>query len=53
MTGSFILNVTYGIDVQSANDPYIRIANESVQAVVNALVPGAFLVDTLPIRALL
>ncbi|CAA7261125.1 unnamed protein product [Cyclocybe aegerita] len=42
------MSVTYGIDVLPKNDPYIETAEKSLRAVLDAAVPGAFLVDSLP-----
>lgn len=39
----------YGIDVQPKNDPFIAAAEETVHALVKAILPGAFLVDVLPV----
>jgi len=44
-----IMKVAYGIDVQESDDPYIMIAEEAVNGAKQAAVPGAFLVDLLPI----
>ena len=41
--------MTYGINVRPYNDPYIKIAEEAVEAVAEFLIPGAFLVDSIPI----
>jgi len=49
MAGSLILNVAYGIDVRSAEDPYLKLVEESLEVLDKAAAPGAFLVDTLPI----
>jgi hypothetical protein len=51
MAGSMILNVTYGIDVKSAEDPYIQIAEKSMEAVGEATNPNSFSLDKLPICA--
>ncbi|KAJ6597635.1 cytochrome P450, partial [Mycena vulgaris] len=48
MPGALIMNVTYGIEVLSSNDPYIKIAEEAMHGVSVAYVPGTFLVDTIP-----
>jgi hypothetical protein len=45
-----ILNVAYGFEVPSANDPYILNAEEVVGAVGLVAIPGSFLVDTFPLR---
>jgi len=49
MAGSLILNITYGIDVQSADDPYIRMVEDAAHDLSAAGNPGSFLVDTFPI----
>jgi hypothetical protein len=41
--------MTYSINVQPYNDPYIEIAEEAVRAAGELLIPGAFLVDIIPI----
>ena len=41
--------MTYGINVQPYNDPYIKIAEEAIEATSDFLIPGAFLVDIIPI----
>jgi hypothetical protein len=41
--------MTYGINVQPYNDPYIKIAEEAVAANAMLLNPGGFLVDLIPI----
>ncbi|KAE9397631.1 cytochrome P450 [Gymnopus androsaceus JB14] len=49
MTGSIILRVAYGIHVQPNNDPDIHAAEKMIHVLNIAGLPGAFLVDTLPI----
>lgn len=49
MAASMILNITYGIDVQDFNDPYVQTVEKAMDALTEAGVPGAFLVDTFPI----
>jgi hypothetical protein len=41
--------MTYSINVRPYNDPYIKIAEEAVGAIAELLIPGAFLVDIIPI----
>ncbi|KAF7373048.1 Cytochrome P450 [Mycena sanguinolenta] len=48
LAGSIIMNITYGIDIQGADDKYIRTAKEAVESISIASVPGAFLVDSIP-----
>ena len=49
LVGSTTLSMTYGINVHPNNDPYIKIAEEANGAVAELLIPGAFLVDIIPI----
>ena len=41
--------MTYCIYIQPYDDPYIKIAEEAVAATIEHLIPGAFLVDAIPI----
>jgi hypothetical protein len=43
------MQICYGIAVLEHNDPYISIAKEAIAGVAEAGVPGAFLVDLLPV----
>ncbi|KAJ7764381.1 cytochrome P450 [Mycena metata] len=43
------MRVTYGIDVQPVNDPYVSLARAAVAPLSIAGVPGKYLVDSLPI----
>ncbi|KAJ6529904.1 cytochrome P450 [Mycena vulgaris] len=48
LTGGIILRITYGIEVQEEDDPFVTLiehANDNFNA---ATVPGAFLVDVFP-----
>ncbi|KAJ3964513.1 cytochrome P450 [Lentinula raphanica] len=49
MTGRFILASGYGIDVDSADDPYIEISETFIKSISHATQRGAFLVDAFPI----
>ncbi|KAJ4485415.1 cytochrome P450 [Lentinula aciculospora] len=49
MTGTIILAVAYGIDVQPKNDPNIAAAEKMIAVLNTAGIPGAFLVDVFPI----
>ena len=49
-TGSLALSVTYGIRVDSAKNPYFSVAEEVVEKLEEAQVPGAFPVEFLPFR---
>ncbi|KAF5388377.1 hypothetical protein D9615_000792 [Tricholomella constricta] len=47
--GRIIIAVTYGINVTSAEDKYITMAEETMELIGKATVPGAYLCDILPI----
>ncbi|CAA7268861.1 unnamed protein product [Cyclocybe aegerita] len=47
--GQTILSISYGIDTQPRNDPYIEIAEKGVYPILEAAVPGAYLVDSFSI----
>ena len=49
LVGSTTLSMTYSINVRPYNDPYIKIAEEAMLAIAELLIPGAFLVDIIPI----
>jgi hypothetical protein len=49
MAGETIMSIAYGLDVQPADDPYIEVAEHGVRSVVAAAIPGAFLVDVIPL----
>ena len=42
------MKISYGIDVQEHDDPYIRLTEESLQGITAATIPGAFWVDFFP-----
>ncbi|KAJ6566447.1 cytochrome P450 [Mycena capillaripes] len=48
MPGKLIMDVTYGIEVLSSSDPYVKIAEEAMHGLSVASVPGNFLVDIIP-----
>ncbi|KAG6895072.1 hypothetical protein C0993_010209, partial [Termitomyces sp. T159_Od127] len=49
MAGETILRTTYGLDIKDKNDPYIELAEKATRSLFTAAVPGAYLVDLLPI----
>ena len=49
LVGSTILSMTYSINVSPYNDPYIKIVEDAVEAIGEVMIPGAFLVDIIPI----
>ncbi|KAF8643331.1 hypothetical protein AX16_009060 [Volvariella volvacea WC 439] len=46
--GRIIMSVTYGLPVQTPDDIYITEAEDTMEMIGKATVPGAFLVDLLP-----
>jgi len=44
------MSVTYGIDIESADNPFLRVNLEATHGITTAMVPGKFLVDAIPIR---
>jgi hypothetical protein len=49
MAGETIISVAYGLAVQPKDDPYIETSVKAVRPLHIAVVPGAFLVDAIPI----
>lgn len=49
MAGTQILGIAYGLDIREAQDPYIADAKLAVEAFSAGTVPGAYLVDTIPL----
>jgi hypothetical protein len=49
MVGETIVSVAYGLDVLPKDDPYIETAQRAVRPLLIAVVPGAFLVDAIPV----
>ena len=49
LVGSTTLSMIYSINVRPYNDPYIKIVEEAVRSAAELLIPGAFLVDIIPI----
>jgi len=49
LAGSLTLSIAYGLNVESENDKFYAAAEEAMEAVAIALVPGSFLVDAFPI----
>jgi len=45
------MEMTYGMDIKSHEDKFLQAAERLVELVGETLEPGAFLVDTFPIRS--
>ena len=50
VTGSLALSITYGIRVDSPKNPYFSAAEDVLDHLEEAQVPGAFPVEFLPFR---
>ena len=48
---SLVMEMTYGMEITSKDDRILRAAVEALDLTNRVMVPGAFLVDTVPIRA--
>ena len=44
------MSITYGIDIESVDNPFLGATLEATRGLGTALVPGKFLVDTIPTR---
>jgi hypothetical protein len=44
------MDITYGMDIKSHEDQFLQAVELAMQYAERAVVPGAFLVDTIPIR---
>ena len=51
VTGGLIMDITYSLDIKSHEDPFLQAAERAMECVERAMVPGASLVDTFPIRS--
>ena len=43
------MSMTYGIQIKDTNDPFVNLAEATVKSGSEATLPGAFLVDVIPI----
>ncbi|KAJ7662506.1 cytochrome P450 [Mycena rosella] len=48
LTGGIILGITYGIEVQEEDDPFVALVEDANENFSAATAPGAFLVDLFP-----
>ena len=51
VTGALIIEITYGLDIKSHEDKFLQAAEHAMEYAARIMVPGAFLVDTFPIRS--
>ena len=45
------MEMTYGMDITSKEDQFLQAAGEGLDIMNRVAIPGAFLVDMIPIRA--
>jgi hypothetical protein len=45
------MEMTYGLEIVNNEDQFLRAAIDAADTTTRAMVPGAFLVDIIPIRA--
>jgi hypothetical protein len=50
MAGSTILDIAYGLDIHTTDDPYLKRAEECLQIIDKVGNPGSFFVDIIPAR---
>ena len=50
-TGALIMEITYGLNVESHEDKFLQTAERAMAYLERVMVPGAFPVDTFPIRS--
>ena len=50
VTGALIMEMTYGMEIESHEDKFLQAAERGIECVESTVIPGAFLVDTFPIR---
>jgi hypothetical protein len=51
VTGALIMEITYGLDIKSHEDKFLQTAEHAAEYMKRVMVPGAFLVNTFPIRS--
>jgi hypothetical protein len=49
LTGAIVMEMAYGMDIKSHEDQFLQAAERATQLFEDAIVPGAFLVDSFPI----
>ncbi|KAF7304880.1 Cytochrome P450 [Mycena kentingensis (nom. inval.)] len=49
MSGQTIMSITYGIDIQPSNDPYVELNDRGLHELSLAAIPGTYLVDVVPV----
>ncbi|KAF4605998.1 hypothetical protein EYR38_000043 [Pleurotus pulmonarius] len=47
--GAVLMDLSHGIQTRGQDDPYINVVEQALQGLIQAIVPGRFLVETFPI----
>ena len=50
-TGALIMEITYGMNIESHKDKFLQTAEHAMEYIEKIMIPGAFPVDTFPIRS--
>jgi hypothetical protein len=48
--GALVMEITYGMEIKSHEDKFLQTSEHALEYIERVMVPGAFLVDTFPIR---
>ena len=51
MAAAVVLGVTFGMEIEDTTDPYVIIAEEAINTILTAAVPGSFMGSLSPNRA--
>lgn len=49
VTGAVVMEMAYGMEIKSHEDKFLQAAERATEHFEDAIVPGAFLVDSFPI----
>jgi len=49
MSASVLMRITYGIQIEESDDIYINAAEEAAESMIQAGIPGRFIVDFIPL----
>lgn len=44
------MDIGYGLDIQTADDPFVEAADTALTTLMPVLTPGSFVVEALPFR---
>ncbi|KAF5315497.1 hypothetical protein D9619_007172 [Psilocybe cf. subviscida] len=49
LSAAVVMSTAYGYDIKTKTDPFIRVGEDAMQRLVSAMIPGATLVNTVPV----